>query len=63
MRTTLELPEKLIHEAMKVTHSRTKTNVIIHALEDLIQKNKISKIKEYHGKLQLNIDLNAMRQR
>jgi hypothetical protein len=63
MRTTLDLPDKLIHEAMKVTHLRTKTNVIIHALEGLIQSNKIARIKEYHGKLHLNMDLNALRQR
>jgi hypothetical protein len=63
MRTTLVLPDKLIHEAMKVTHSRTKTSVIIHALQGLIQSSKIAKIKEYHGKLRLHIDLNALRQR
>ncbi|OGS34864.1 MAG: hypothetical protein A2293_07055 [Elusimicrobia bacterium RIFOXYB2_FULL_49_7] len=63
MRTTLDLPEKLMHEAMKITNFRTKTNVIIHALEGLIQKNKLSKIKEYKGKLNLNIDLNMLRER
>jgi Arc/MetJ family transcription regulator len=63
MRTTLDLPEELLHEAMKITHMRTKTNVIIHALQDLVQKNTIQKIKEYRGKLKLDIDLNSLRKR
>ena len=63
MRTTLDLPEDLIHEAMKITHIRTKTNVIIHALQGLVQKNTIQKIKEYRGKLKLDIDLNSLRKR
>lgn len=63
MRTTLVLPDELINEAMKVTHSKTKTNVIICALESLIKTNKISRIKEYQGKLRLHIDLDALRQR
>jgi len=63
MRTTLDLPEDLLHEAMKITHMRTKTNVIIHALKNLVQKNTIQKIKEYRGKLKLDIDLNSLRKR
>jgi len=63
MRTTLVLPDGLVSEAMKITHLRTKTGVIIQALENLIQRSKISRIKEYRGKLNLNIDLNALRQR
>ena len=33
MRTTLDLPEDLLLEAMKTTHIPTKTKVIIIALE------------------------------
>ena len=42
MRTTLDLPEDLIDEAMKATQINTKTKVIITALQDLIRKSKIS---------------------
>ena len=38
MRTTLDLPEKLLLEAMKTANIQTKTRVIITALEELIQK-------------------------
>lgn len=63
MRTTLDLPESLISEAMKSTNIKTKTKVIITALEQLIKKSKISEIKNYKGKIDLNIDLDKIRDR
>jgi hypothetical protein len=63
MRTTLDLPEELLNEAMKATRINTKTKVIITALEDLIRKSKISELKEFKGKIDLNIDLNNIRGR
>jgi Arc/MetJ family transcription regulator len=63
MRTTLDLPEELLGEAMKVTRINTKTKVIITALEDLIRKTKIAGLKEFKGKVDLDIDLNAIRGR
>jgi len=63
MRTTLDLPEELIKEAMNITHTKTKTRVIIKALEELIRKTKISEIKNYKGKLDLDIDLDSIRGR
>lgn len=63
MRTTLDLPEELLNEAMKATRITTKTKVIITALEDLVRKSKISELKEFKGKIDLNIDLNTTRGR
>ena len=63
MRTTLDLPEDLIDTAMKATKINTKTKVIITALEDLIRKTKISGLKEFKGKIDLDIDMNAVRGR
>ena len=63
MRTTLDLPEKLLLEAMAVTHIPTKTKVIITALEDLIRKSKIASLKEYKGKVDLEIDMDSLRGR
>jgi hypothetical protein len=63
MRTTLDLPKDLVDEAMKVTQINTKTQLIIIALEDLIRKSKISGLKEYKGKVDLDIDMNAIRGR
>jgi len=63
MRTTLDLPKELINEAMEVTHIQTKTRVIITALEELIRKSRISEITQYKGKIDLNIDLDSIRDR
>jgi len=63
MRTTLDLPEDLLQEAMRSTHIKTKTKVIITALEELIRKSKISGLKNFKGKVDLDIDLNAIRDR
>ncbi len=63
MRTTLDLPEELLGEAMKITSTRTKTGVIILALRELIRKSKISDLKKYRGKIDLNIDTDELRDR
>lgn len=63
MRTTLDLPEDLIQEAMKATHSKTKTQVIVTALEELIRKSKISELKTFKGKVNLDIDMDLVRGR
>ena len=63
MRTTLDLPNDLLEEAMKATHLETKTKVIIMALEELIRKTKIDGLKEFKGKIDLGIDLSTIRGR
>jgi len=63
MRTTLDLPIDLLDEAMKATHIKTKTKVIIIALQELIRKSKIAELKEFKGKVDLDIDLNTIRGR
>jgi hypothetical protein len=63
MRTTLDLPEDLMEEAMTITHISTKTDLIKTALQNLIQKEKSKNLKEYFGKVDLNIDLDVMRKR
>ena len=63
MRTTLDLPETLIDEALALTHIQTKTDLIKTALLNLIQKEKIKDLKNYYGKLDLEIDLDVLRNR
>jgi len=63
MRTTLDIPDNLMNEAMKATHIKTKTKVIITALEQLIRRAQLSEIKEFKGKINLDIDLETIRGR
>ncbi len=63
MRTTLDLPENLIAEAMALTHIQTKTDLIKIAIQNLIQKEKIKGLKKFYGKVDLGIDLKILRNR
>jgi hypothetical protein len=63
MRTTLELPDALVHEALFLTNIPTKTELIKFALENVIQQEKIKGIIGYFGKLNLDIDIDKLRNR
>ena len=63
MRTTLILPDELLAEAMQITNISTKTKVVTVALENLIQREKILALKNFFGKVDLDIDLGQMRSR
>jgi Arc/MetJ family transcription regulator len=63
MRTTLDLPDKLIAEAMKLTGEKTKTGVVNLALINLIEKERIKDLKKYYGKVDLGIELASLRKR
>jgi len=63
MRTTLDLPEDLLQKAMAISDSKTKTSVITLALKELIRKSDIAGLKKYKGKVDLDIDLDTLRDR
>ena len=63
MKTTLNLPDELMTEAMLLTDVKTKTAVIIVALKELIRKNKIAKLKNYKGTVNLEMDVDILRNR
>ncbi|GHT51484.1 hypothetical protein FACS1894102_7410 [Spirochaetia bacterium] len=63
MRTTLELPDALVTDAIEITEIQTKTDVVKMALENSIQKERIEELADYFGKIDLEIDLEAMRKR
>jgi Arc/MetJ family transcription regulator len=63
MRTTLDLNENLLEEAMKWTGSATKTAAIHEALRQVIQHQKRLKLIEMAGKMKLDIDLDITRKR
>ncbi|WP_411042463.1 type II toxin-antitoxin system VapB family antitoxin [Treponema sp. TIM-1] len=63
MRTTLELPDALVNEAMTLTKISTKTALIKYALEHVIQREKVRELTNYFGKITLDIDLDKLRKR
>ena len=63
MRTTLDLPEKLLKDAMKAINAKSKTQTIVKALENILKQERRKRIIGFHGKVDLDIDLNALRNR
>lgn len=63
MRTTLDLPEELLDEAMEASNAKTKTSVIVIALTELVRQSKIAHLKEYRGKIDLPINMDEVRGR
>ena len=63
MRTTLELPDVLVNEALELTNITTKTELIKFALENVIRREKIKELTDYFGKLDLDIDIDKLRNR
>lgn len=63
MRTTIDLPENLILEAMSLTGISTKTDMIKEALKNIIEREKIKSIKKFRGKIKLEIDFDSLRKR
>ena len=44
MKTTLNIPESLIKEAMKLANRRTKTDTIIVALKEYIRRKELENV-------------------
>ncbi len=63
MRTTINLPNELVEKALKASRCKTKTALFKMALHSIILREEIAAIKDYRGKLDLDIDLDDLRQR
>lgn len=63
MRTTLDLPDALVQDAMKASHQKTKTAVIITALEDLVRKSRLQELRRFRGRVAIDVNLDALRKR
>ncbi|KKL86961.1 hypothetical protein LCGC14_1939470 [marine sediment metagenome] len=61
LRTNIELDEKLVKEAMKFTHKKTKKELVNYALEELIKRFKRRKLLELEGKVEWTSNLDEMR--
>ena len=63
MKTTIDLPDELIQEAMIATSSKTKIDAIKKALQAIIEQERRQKLINYKGKIDLDIDLDTLRKR
>ena len=61
LRTNIELDEKLVSEAMKLTHKKTKKELVNYAIEELVRRAKRKKLLELEGKVEWEGNLGEMR--
>ena len=61
MRTNIEIDDKLMKDALKVTGARTKREVVELGLKTLVQLRAQEKARELKGKITWEGDLDAMR--
>ena len=63
MRTTLDLPNDLLQEALKITNERNKTSLIVNSVKSVIRKHKLMQLIEKQGSIALNIKTDQLRKR
>ena len=61
MRTSVNIDDTLLAEAMKISGMNTKAAVLNMALQEYLRKNNLKKILKYRGKNIWEGDLNEMR--
>jgi len=63
MRTTIEVPEGLMHEALQASKAKTKTMVIVLGLQALIHQYKLAQLRALRGRVALTVDVSKSRKR
>jgi len=61
MRTTLIIPDELMKSLMDETGETSKTTLVCMALDELLMKVRRDGLKGLRGKLDLDLDLEALR--
>jgi Arc/MetJ family transcription regulator len=61
LRTNIELDEKLVDEGMKLTHLKTKKDLVNYALKELVSRMRRRKMLELEGKVDWTGSIHEMR--
>jgi len=60
MRTLIDIDEKTLKEALKLTKAKTKKEVVNLSLKELVRHKRIEKLKSRLGKTDLDLDLKKL---
>lgn len=63
MRTNIQLDDRLVRRAARLTGLKTKREIVQHGLEVLVRLKEQEKIRRYRGKLRWHGDLAKSRER
>jgi hypothetical protein len=61
MRTTLIIPDNMMKDLMEEMGEKSKTVLVCRALEEMLQRARRESLKRLRGKIDLDIDLEALR--
>ncbi|MEP7269590.1 MAG: type II toxin-antitoxin system VapB family antitoxin [Saprospiraceae bacterium] len=61
MRTNIDIDDKILEEAMKISHAATKKDTIHLALIELIRREKMKKLSKLYGSKLWEGNLSRMR--
>jgi len=63
MRTTLIIPDNLMNDLMGETGETNKTLLVSRALDEMLRRIRREKLKLLRGKMDLDVDLEALRKK
>jgi Arc/MetJ family transcription regulator len=63
MRTTLDLPDRLLEEARAALGFTSKTDTVVLALRELIRRKRLDELKALMGSVRLDVDVPKSRRR
>jgi len=61
MLTTIDIPEEILSEAMRLAGTHSKTNAMVLSLQEFINRHKIGNLRKLRGLVDLDINLDALR--
>ena len=61
MRTTIDLPEELMDEVQRVSHTSSRREALVTAMEDYLRRKRLRAVIAAAGTLELDIDVRALR--
>ena len=63
MRTTLNIDDEALEQAMKVSSGKTKTQVINEALREFARRRRVRGLLKFRGKAEWTGDIDKLRKR
>ena len=63
MRTTLDLPERLVDEARSALGFKSKTDTVVFALREVVRNSRVEDLKSLMGRVSFEFDPNEIRQK
>lgn len=56
MRATLNIPDELIDEVLRLSGQKTKTGAIVTVMEDFVRRKKMADLLALRGKISIDYD-------